>query len=49
MGVSRGLVRADVVVVDPDGLEDDQDIAAESVGDVGGWVMLESRFVAGSW
>jgi hypothetical protein len=37
VGVSKGLVKADVVVVDPDGLEDVQDMGAESVGEVERW------------
>jgi hypothetical protein len=41
VGVSRGLVRAEVVVVEPDGLEDDQDILPSQSGRLKGGVMLE--------
>jgi hypothetical protein len=41
VGVSRGLVRAEVVVVEPDGLEDDQDILPSQSGRVEGGVILE--------
>jgi hypothetical protein len=44
VGVSRGLVKADVVVVEPDGLEDVQDMLASQSGRLKGGVLLEWPF-----